>query len=231
MIKRSKRYIENFNKLEADKKYNLDEAFDIISSSAAVKFDQTVDLSINLGVDPRHADQVIRGTVSLPHGTGKDVKVLVIAKGEKVDEAINAGADYAGDKEYIDKIKGGWTDIDLIISTPDMMSEVGKLGKILGPKKLMPNPKSGTVTNDIKNTVTEVKKGKIEFRVDKNGIIHTIIGKCSFDKPKLIENCETIVSAILKAKPSSLKGVYLKKITLSSTMGPGIILDKNIFIN
>ena len=231
MMKRSKRYIENFNKLEADKKYNLDEAFDIISSSAAVKFDQTVDLSINLGVDPRHADQVIRGTVSLPHGTGKDVKVLVIAKGEKVDEAINAGADYAGDKEYIDKIKGGWTDIDLIISTPDMMSEVGKLGKILGPKKLMPNPKSGTVTNDIKNTVTEVKKGKIEFRVDKNGIIHTIIGKCSFDKPKLIENCETIVSAVLKAKPSSLKGVYLKKITLSSTMGPGIILDKNIFIN
>jgi len=231
MMKRSKRYIENFNKLEADKKYNLDEAFDIISSSAAVKFDQTVDLSINLGVDPRHADQVIRGTVSLPHGTGKDVKVLVIAKGEKVDEAINAGADYAGDKEYIDKIKGGWTDIDLIISTPDMMSEVGKLGKILGPKKLMPNPKSGTVTNDIKNTVTEVKKGKIEFRVDKNGIIHTIIGKCSFDKPKLIENCQTIVSAILKAKPSSLKGVYLKKLTLSSTMGPGIILDKNIFIN
>ncbi len=231
MMKRSKRYIENFNKLEADKKYNLDEAFDIISSSAAVKFDQTVDLSINLGVDPRHADQVIRGTVSLPHGTGKDVKVLVIAKGEKADEAINAGADYAGDKEYIDKIKGGWTDIDLIISTPNMMSEVGKLGKILGPKKLMPNPKSGTVTNDIKNTVTEVKKGKIEFRVDKNGIIHTIIGKCSFDKPKLIENCQTIVSAILKAKPSSLKGVYLKKLTLSSTMGPGIILDKNIFIN
>tara|TARA_B100000029_G_scaffold512863_1_gene610696 strand:+ start:721 stop:1413 length:693 start_codon:yes stop_codon:yes gene_type:complete len=230
-MKRSKRYIENFNKLEADKKYNLDEAFDIISSSAAVKFDQTVDLSINLGVDPRHADQVIRGTVSLPHGTGKDVKVLVIAKGEKADEAINAGADYAGDKEYIDKIKGGWTDIDLIISTPNMMSEVGKLGKILGPKKLMPNPKSGTVTNDIKNTVTEVKKGKIEFRVDKNGIIHTIIGKCSFDKPKLIENCQTIVSAILKAKPSSLKGVYLKKLTLSSTMGPGIILDKNIFIN
>tara|TARA_B100001123_G_scaffold435221_1_gene563268 strand:+ start:684 stop:1376 length:693 start_codon:yes stop_codon:yes gene_type:complete len=230
-MKRSKRYLENFNKLEAEKQYTLDEAFDIISSSVAVKFDQTVDLSINLGVDPRHADQVIRGTVSLPHGTGKDVKVLVIAKGDKVDEAINAGADYAGDKEYIDKIKGGWTDIDLIISTPDMMAEVGKLGKILGPKKLMPNPKSGTVTNDVKNAVTEVKKGKIEFRVDKNGIIHTIIGKCSFDKSKLIENCQTIVSTILKAKPNSLKGVYLKKITLSSTMGPGIILDKNIFIN
>ena len=230
-MKRSKRYLENFNRVEADKQYNLDEAFDIIGSSTKVKFDQTIDLSVNLGVDPKHSDQVIRGTVSLPHGTGKDVKVLVIAKGDKINEAIDAGADYAGDKEYLDKIKGGWTDIDLIISTPDMMSEVGKLGKILGPKKLMPNPKSGTVTNDVKNTVTEVKKGKIEFRVDKNGIIHTIIGKCSFDKLKLIENCQTIVSAILKAKPNSLKGVYLKKITLSSAMGPGIMLDKNIFIN
>ena len=230
-MKRSKRYLETFNKLESDKQYNLEEAFDIISSSGSVKFDQTIDLSINLGVDPRHADQVIRGTVSLPHGTGKNVRVLVIAKGEKIDEAIEAGADYAGDKEYLDKIKNGWTDIDLIISTPDMMSEVGKLGKILGPKKLMPNPKSGTVTSDVKSAVTEVKKGKIEFRVDKNGIIHTIIGKCSFEKSKLIDNCQSIMSAILKARPNSLKGVYLKKITLSSTMGPGIMLDKNIFIN
>ena len=231
MMKRSKRYIENFNKLEADKKYNLDEAFDIISSSAAVKFDQTVDLSINLGVDPRHADQVIRGTVSLPHGTGKDVKVLVIAKGEKVDEAINAGADYAGDKEYIDKIKSGWTDVDVIISTPDMMAEVGKLGRVLGPRKLMPNPKSGTVTNNIKEAVSEVKKGKIEFRVDKHGIIHTIIGKLSFEKVKLIDNCNMLMDAILKARPNSLKGTYLEKITLSSTMGPGIKLDKNVFIS
>tara|TARA_B110000014_G_scaffold250593_1_gene227033 strand:+ start:1075 stop:1767 length:693 start_codon:yes stop_codon:yes gene_type:complete len=230
-MKRSKRYLETFNKLESDKQYNLEEAFDIISSSGSVKFDQTIDLSINLGVDPRHADQVIRGTVSLPHGTGRDVRVLVIAKGDKIDEAINAGADYAGDKEYLDKIKNGWTDIDLIISTPDMMSEVGKLGKILGPKKLMPNPKSGTVTSDVKSAVTEVKKGKIEFRVDKNGIIHTIIGKCSFEKSKLIDNCQSIMSAILKARPSSLKGVYLKRITLSSTMGPGIMLDKNIFTN
>ena len=163
-MKRSKRYLETFNKLESDKQYNLEEAFDIISSSGSVKFDQTIDLSINLGVDPRHADQVIRGTVSLPHGTGRDVRVLVIAKGDKIDEAINAGADYAGDKEYLDKIKNGWTDIDLIISTPDMMSEVGKLGKILGPKKLMPNPKSGTVTSDVKSAVTEVKKGKIGQR-------------------------------------------------------------------
>ena len=230
-MKRSKRYLENFNKIDLDKLYNLDEALDIIGSSSDTKFDQTVDLSINLGVDPRHADQVIRGTVSLPHGTGKNVKVLVIAKGDKADEAISAGADYAGDKEYLDKIKGGWVDIDVIISTPDMMAEVGKLGRVLGPRKLMPNPKSGTVTADVKNAVSEVKKGKIEFRVDKNGIIHTIIGKSSFEKPKLMENCQTVLGAILKAKPNSLKGVYLKKITLSSTMGPGIKLDKSIFAN
>lgn len=230
-MSRSKRYIENAEKIDMDKFYNLEEALDLIGSSAKVKFDQTIDLSINLGVDPRHADQVIRGTVSLPHGTGKDVKVLVIAKGDKADEALEAGADYAGDKEYLDKIKGGWTDVDIIISTPDMMAEVGKLGRILGPKKLMPNPKSGTVTPNVKNAVTEVKKGKIEYRVDKNGIVHTIIGKSSFDKAKLLDNCNTVMNAIIKAKPSSLKGVYLKKVTLSSTMGPGIKLDKNIFIN
>ena len=230
-MSRSKRYLEDATKIDIDKLYNLEDALDLIESSRKVNFDQTIDLSINLGVDPRHADQVIRGTVSLPHGTGKDVKVLVIAKGDKADEALAAGADYAGDNEYLDKIKGGWTDIDIIISTPDMMAEVGKLGRILGPKKLMPNPKSGTVTPNIKNAVTEVKKGKIEYRVDKNGIIHTIIGKSSFDKVKLLDNCNAIMNAIIKAKPSSLKGVYLKKITLSSTMGPGIKLDKNIFIN
>ena len=230
-MSRSKRYLENVGKVDIDKLYNLEDALDLIESSTKVKFDQTIDLSINLGVDPRHADQVIRGTVSLPHGTGKNVKVLVIAKGDKADEALAAGADYAGDKEYLDKIKGGWTDIDIIISTPDMMAEVGKLGRILGPKKLMPNPKSGTVTPNVKNAVTEVKKGKIEYRVDKNGIIHTVIGKSSFDKVKLSDNCNAIMNAIIKAKPSSLKGIYLKKITLSSTMGPGIKLDKNIFIN
>jgi len=230
-MKRSKRYLENISKIVLEKDYSLNEALEFISDSSNTKFDQTVDLSINLGVDPRHADQVIRGTVSLPHGTGKDVKVLVIAKGDKADEALSAGADYAGDKEYLDKIKGGWTDIDIIISTPDMMAEVGKLGRILGPKKLMPNPKSGTVTPDVKNAVTEVKKGKIEYRVDKNGIVHTIIGKSSFDKEKLADNCNAIMGSIIKAKPSSLKGVYLKKITLSSTMGPGIKLDKNLFTN
>ena len=230
-MKRSKRYLENISKIDLEKDYSLNEALEFISDLSNTKFDQTVDLSINLGVDPRHADQVIRGTVSLPHGTGKDVKVLVIAKGDKADEALSAGADYAGDKEYLDKIKGGWTDIDIIISTPDMMAEVGKLGRILGPKKLMPNPKSGTVTPDVKNAVTEVKKGKIEYRVDKNGIVHTIIGKSSFDKEKLADNCNAIMGSIIKAKPSSLKGVYLKKITLSSTMGPGIKLDKNLFTN
>tara|TARA_B100000676_G_scaffold157139_1_gene154822 strand:+ start:1624 stop:2316 length:693 start_codon:yes stop_codon:yes gene_type:complete len=230
-MKRSKRYLENVNNIDLNQDYSLEQALDFLANASNTKFDQTVDLSINLGVDPRHADQVIRGTVSLPHGTGKDVKVLVIAKGEKVDEALSAGADYAGDKEYLDKIKGGWTDIDMIISTPDMMAEVGKLGRILGPKKLMPNPKSGTVTPDVKNAVTEVKKGKIEYRVDKNGIVHTIIGKSSFDKTKLIDNCNAIMGSIIKAKPSSLKGVYLKKITLSSTMGPGIKLDRNSFTN
>ena len=230
-MKTSKRYNENFNKINIEKDYNLDEAIDILNSTTKVNFDETVDLAVNLGVDPKHADQIVRGTVSLPHGTGKKLKVLVIAKGDKVDEALSAGADYAGDKEYLDKIKSGWVDIDVIISTPDMMSEVGKLGRVLGPRKLMPNPKSGTVTPDVKNAVQEVKKGKIEFRVDKNGIVHTIIGKTSFDKSKLIENCNTLMSAIMKAKPNSLKGVYLKKVTLSSTMGPGIKLDRNTFIN
>ena len=227
----SKRYRENFEKIDIDKDYLLDDAIEILSTSAKVKFDESVDLSINLGIDSRHADQIVRGTVSLPHGTGKKLKVLVITKGDKVDEAINAGADFAGDKEYLDKIKSGWIDIDVIIATPDMMSEVGKLGRILGPRKLMPNPKSGTVTNDVKNAVEEVKKGKIEFRVEKNGIIHTIIGKTSFKKLQLIENCKTLMAAIMKAKPNSLKGIYLKKVTLSSTMGPGIKLDKSTFLD
>ena len=229
-MNKSKRYMESIEKIDSNKNYNVDEAIEIISSSSKAKFDETIDLAINLGVDPKHADQVVRGTVSLPHGTGKKMKVLVIAKGDKVEEALEAGADYAGDKEFLDKIKSGWTDIDIIIAAPDMMAEVGKLGKVLGPRKLMPNPKSGTVTNNIKDAVSEVKKGKIEFRVDKNGIIHTVVGKSSFDNLKLVENCETIMNAIMKAKPNSLKGTYLKKITLSSSMGPGIKLDRNIFI-
>ncbi len=230
-MSKSKRYIENFDQVINEKNYILDDAVNLLSSFSKTKFDETIDLSINLGVDPRHADQIVRGTVSLPHGTGKQLKVLVIAKGDKVTEAISAGADYAGDKEYLDKIKSGWVDIDIIISTPDMMSEVGKLGRILGPRKLMPNPKSGTVTNDISNAVKEIKKGKIEFRVDKTGIIHTIIGKMSFSNDQIVDNCNTLMNAIVKAKPNSLKGTYLKKITISSTMGPAIKLDKNIFLN
>ena len=227
----SKRHISNIKDIDRLKSYSVTEAVPLLKNMAAAKFDETVELAVNLGVDPKHADQIVRGTVSLPHGTGKKLKVLVIAKGDKVDEAINAGADFAGDKEYLDKIKSGWVDIDIIISTPDMMAEVGKLGKILGPRKLMPNPKSGTVTDNVKNAVEEVKKGKIEFRVDKNGIIHTIIGKISFEKMQLIENCKTLMAAIVKARPNSLKGIYLKKITLSSTMGPGIKIDKSTFLN
>ena len=219
-MSKSKRYIEYTKKIEIDKSYDLDEAIDIINSSEKVKFDETVDLAVNLGVDPKHADQVVRGTVSLPHGTGKKMKVLVIAKGEKVDEALEAGADYAGDKEFLDKIKSGWTDVDVIIATPDMMAEVGKLGKVLGPRKLMPNPKSGTVTNNVEKAVKELKGGKIEFRVDKFGIVHTGIGKISFGADKINENLEAFMNEILKSKPNSLKGVYLKKITVSSTMGP-----------
>ena len=230
-MSKSKRYLENFEQVTNEKNYVLDDAVKLLSSFSKTKFDETIDLSINLGVDPRHADQIVRGTVSLPHGTGKQLKVLVIAKGDKVTEAISAGADYAGDKEYLDKIKAGWVDIDIIISTPDMMAEVGKLGRILGPRKLMPNPKSGTVTNDISNAVKEIKKGKIEFRVDKTGIIHTIIGKISFTNEQIVDNCNTLMNAIVKAKPNSLKGTYLKKITMSSTMGPAIKLDKNIFLN
>ena len=230
-MSKSKRYLENCDKVINEKNYILDDAVNLLSSFSKTKFDETIDLSINLGVDPKHADQIVRGTVSLPHGTGKQLKVLVIAKGDKVNEAISAGADYAGDKEYLDKIKSGWVDIDIIVSTPDMMSEVGKLGRILGPRKLMPNPKSGTVTNDILNAVKEIKKGKIEFRVDKTGIIHTIIGKMSFSKDQIVDNCKTLMNAIVKAKPNSLKGTYLKKVTMSSSMGPAIKLDKNFFLN
>ena len=229
MSKSGKRYIENLKKVDRLTDYNVADAMDMLLSNNKTKFDETVDLTINLGVDPKHADQIVRGTVTLPNGTGKSVSVLVIAKGDKLDEAKDAGADYFGDNEYLEKIKNGWTDVDVIISSPDMMSEVGKLGKVLGPRGLMPNPKSGTVTNDIKNAVKDIKAGKIEFRVDKFGIIHTIIGKLSFDKNKLVENCNTILSAIIKAKPAVTKGIYLKKVTLSSTMGPGIRLDRSFF--
>ena len=219
----------NLKLIDRDKLYSSDEAVKLLMSCEKVKFDQSIDVAINLGVDPRHADQLVRGTVALPAGTGKEVKILVITQGDSIDKAIEAGADYAGSDEYLEKIKSGWADIDVIISTPDMMPELGKLGKILGPKKLMPNPKSGTVTNDVAKAVKELKGGKIEFRVDKFGIIHTGIGKMSFGADKVMDNLNAFMAEILKAKPNSLKGVYVKKITISSSMGPGIKIDKNSF--
>ena len=190
------------------------------------KFDESVDIAMNLGVDPRHADQNIRISASLPHGTGKEIKVLVVAQGPKDKEAKESGADYVG-KEYLDKLKAGWDEIDKIIATPDMMQELGKLGKILGPKGLMPNPKSGTVTMDISNAVKELKAGKIELRVEKNGIVHTQCGKSSFNESDLVENIRMVYNTILKAKPASVKGTYLKKISISSTMGPGIKINQS----
>ena len=223
----SKRYNSNFEKINRDKEYSLEEAAELLSSFSHPKFDESVELAINLGVDPKHADQIVRGTVALPNGIGKDIKVLVFARDDLAEEAKNAGADFVGADDMVEKVKGGWTDIDVVVATPDMMAEVGKLGKILGPRGLMPNPKIGTVTKDIAKAVTEVKAGKIEFRVEKNGIIHNIIGKVSFSKEKIVGNAKVFINAILKAKPQATKGVYMKKVTMTSTMGPGIKLDKS----
>ena len=221
----SKRYVENMKDIDRLKAYDVVDAIPLLKGMNMAKFDETVEVAINLGVDPKHADQAIRGTVSLPNGTGKDIKVLVIAKGDNVDKAKDAGADYYGAEEYLEKIKGGWTDVDVIVSTPDMMAEVGKLGQILGPRGLMPNPKSGTVSNDVSKAVSELKAGKIEFRVDKEGIVHVGIGKLSFDADKIVENFNAFMDAIVKAKPNSLKGAYIKKVSISSTMGPGLRLN------
>ena len=223
----SKRYNSNFEKINRDKEYSLEEAAELLSSFSHPKFDESVELAINLGVDPKHADQIVRGTVALPNGIGKDIKVLVFARDDLAEEAKNAGADFVGADDMVEKVKGGWTDIDVVVAAPDMMAEVGKLGKILGPRGLMPNPKIGTVTKDIAKAVTEVKAGKIEFRVEKNGIIHNIIGKVSFSNEKIIENAKVFVNAILKAKPQATKGLYMQKVTMTSTMGPGIKLDKS----
>ena len=223
----SKRYNSNFEKINRDKEYSLEEAAELLSSFSHPKFDESVELAINLGVDPKHADQIVRGTVALPNGIGKDIKVLVFARDDLAEEAKNAGADFVGADDMVEKIKGGWTDIDVVVAAPDMMAEVGKLGKILGPRGLMPNPKIGTVTKDIAKAVTEVKAGKIEFRVEKNGIIHNSIGKVSFSKEKIVENAKVFLGAILKARPQAAKGLYMKKITMTSTMGPGIKLDRS----
>lgn len=226
-MRTSKRVKELNKSVDVSRDYTLSEAVTTLRDNSKVKFVESLDCAIRLGVDPRHADQMIRGTVSLPNGTGKDVKVLVIAKEPRSNEALDAGADYAGFEEYLEKLKGGWADVDVVIATPDSMSELGKLGKILGPKGLMPNPKSGTVTNDVAKAVKEVKAGKIEFRVDKTGIINTSIGKLDFDTDKLVENAQAFINTIIKLRPSTVKGQYVKSLFLSSSMGPGLRISKD----
>ncbi len=229
MKKFGKRYTALLKKFDPKTVYTYQEAVDIVKKTASAKFDESFDVVFRLGVDPRKADQLVRGTVSLPHGIGKKVRVLVLAKAPKDKEALDAGAEYAGLEDYIEKLKGGWTDIDVIIATPDVMGEVGKIGRILGPRGLMPNPKSGTVTFDVGKAVQEVKAGKIEYRVDKTGNVHASVGKCSFDAVKLQENIATFFQSISRAKPQSAKGKYIKSIFFSSTMGPGIQVQEQSF--
>lgn len=225
MARLTKKQKEALSKYDADKLHSLVEASEVIKTVSYASFDASVDLAVRLGVDPRKANQMVRGTVSLPHGTGKDVKVLVLCTPDKEEEAKNAGADYVGLDEFITKIKGGWTDVDVIITMPSVMGKVGQLGRILGPRGLMPNPKTGTVTMDIAKAVTEVKAGKIDFKVDKYGIIHAAVGKVSFDKEKIHENANELIQTLLKLKPSAAKGTYVKSITMSSTMSPGVKVE------
>ena len=225
MSKRGKRYENISQKVDKMKVYTPEEALELVFDTKSAKFVETVELAIRLGVDPRHADQQVRGTVVLPHGTGKSIKILVITSGENIQKALNAGADYAGDDEYINKIQGGWLDFDLVIATPDMMPKLGKLGKTLGTKGLMPNPKSGTVTTDVEKTVEEFKKGKVAFKVDKLGSIHLPIGKVDFDKKAIVENFKVALDQIIKLKPAASKGQYLRTVAISLTMGPGIKID------
>lgn len=221
----SKRIREIAKTLDVQKAYSVKDAIDILKKCPPVKFDQTVEVSMKLGVDPRRSDQSVRGTVSLPNGTGKTMKILVFAKGDKVKEALAAGADYAGHEELIEKINGGWTDFDAVVATPDMMRDVGKLGKVLGPRGLMPTPKAGTVTTDIVKAIQELKGGKIEFKLDRHGVINNGVGKISFDTEKLMQNIQVFLTAIQRAKPASAKGHYLKSLVISSTMGPGLKID------
>lgn len=225
MPKRSKSYLEEKKKTEPGKRYPLKEAVEIVISTSKAKFDETVDAAIRLGVNPKHADQMVRGSVVLPHGLGKTVRVLVFAKGEKEKEAIDAGADFTGADDIIEKIKGGWLDFDRVIATPDMMGSVGKLGKILGPRGLMPNPKVGTVTFNVAGAVKDMKSGKVEFRVEKAGIVHSPLGKASFGSQKILENLVALLETIVKLKPASSKGTYLRSLGLSTTMGPGVKVD------
>jgi large subunit ribosomal protein L1 len=229
MSKLSKKRKAGLDSLDTAVSYSLQEATDIVKKTAPENFDASVDMAIRLGVDPKQANQMIRGVVTLPHGTGKDLKVLALVTPDKEAEANEAGADFVGLDEYIEKIKGGWVDIDVIITMPSVMGKIGALGRVLGPRGLMPNPKSGTVSNDVGKAVTDVKKGKIDFKVDKTGIVHTSIGKTSFDAEKLAENSEELIQTIVKMKPSSSKGTYIKSISISSTMGIGISVSTNAY--
>lgn len=225
---RSKRFREIVSKVKPHEKYDFAQAIEILQSCPPVKFDQSVELSLKTGIDAQKPDQQIRGTVSLPNGTGKQITLVVFAKGEKVQEALDAGADYAGNDELFEKIKGGWTSFDVVIATPDMMRDLGKYAKILGPRGLMPTPKAGTVTNDVASVCKQVKMGRIEFRTDKGGVINTLIGKLSFSKENLMENIAAFLHAVMRAKPSSAKGQYIQSAVLSSTMGPGLKINLQV---
>lgn len=225
-MKITKKRKVNLSKLDKAKEYELAAGVDLLKECATAKFDETIEVSVNLGVNPKYADQMVRGTVTLPHGTGKKVRVLVLAKGPKAEEATAAGADYVGFEEYIQKLKDGWIDVDVIITTPDNMGEVGKMGRILGPRGLMPNPKTGTVTMDVTKAVDESKAGKIELRTDKYGIVHSVVGKASFEPSALVENITVLINRLVAMKPPGAKGTYFQKLVLSSTMGPGIRIDK-----
>ncbi len=230
MRHRGKKHAEVAKKVDHGRRYTLDEATSLVKNVSYAKFDETVDLAVRLGVNPKHADQMVRGALVLPHGVGKAVRVLVFARGEKIAEAEQAGADFVGGEDLVAKVSGGWLDFDTVIATPDMMGQVGKLGRVLGPRGLMPNPKVGTVTFDVGKAVREAKAGKVEFRVEKAGIVHVPVGKVSFDPTRLQDNVRALMQALIKAKPSTAKGQYLRSITLSSTMGPGIRVDPTAFI-
>lgn len=225
MAKKSKRFQEIAKLFDPEKIYSIEEAIAILKKCPPVKFDQSVEVSLTTGVDARKSDQQVRGTVSLPNGTGKSIRLIVFARGDKMKEALDAGADYAGTDELLEKVKNGWTDFDAVVATPDMMREVGKLGKVLGPRGLMPTPKAGNVTNDVAKAVAEIKGGKIEFKVDKSGSINNMVGKLSFETGKLVENITVYLTNVLRAKPASAKGQFLKSLAISSTMGPGLKVD------
>jgi len=226
MRRRGKKYSAARAQIAADRVYTIEDAIPLVQKVKFAKFDETVELTLRLGVDPKHADQMVRGTVVLPHGLGKTKRVLAIAGGEKQKEAQEAGADFVGGEELVEKIMGGWIDFDAVVATPDMMRAVGKLGKVLGPRGLMPNPKTGTVTPNVKQAVIEIKAGKVEFRVDKTGIVHAPVGKVSFPSQNLVDNAAALIDSIVRAKPAAAKGKYLKSITVSSTMGPGVKIDE-----